>query len=364
MAWTERYVDASASGGGTGTSPADPWTLAEAHSNSTAGMRVNIKAGTYTVASVLSRSFSGVTSNPVWWRGYKTTTGDLDDIFDEEKTESTDIPLVNVTSGYLLEGGGFFFLSSIAFKSSSTGRPAVYLNGAYTKAWNCRFIYNLTTGGSAGSIKNTTQGVFANCFFENKDTSNSYEVVFDQGLENTYINCFFTGSGCKVVSQSAYGGFHGCVFDNLYEGITNSTRAISVNQCTFRDISQNAINTATGASLVCTNNYFSNVSGAAIASSSLNSNVFALGNVFQNVNTQMLNIYESTQFSSATDASDLFVDSSINDFTLKSSSNGYGSTQRCFGNGANSFRDIGAIQHQDPSGGGGATTISLHPLDA
>ena len=361
MAWTDRYVDASAAGGGTGTSPADPWTLAEAHSNSTAGMRVNIKAGTYTVASVLSRSFSGTTSNSVWWRGYKTTTGDLDDIFDEEKTESTDIPLVNITSGYLLESGGSFLLSSIAFKSSSSARPAFYLNGASTKAWNCRFIYNLTTGGSAGSVKNQLYGVFANCFFENKDTSNSYEVVFDQGVENTYINCFFTGSGCKVVSQNSYGGFHGCVFDNLYEGITNSSRGISVNQCTFRDISQNAINTAPGASLVCTNNYFSNVSGAAIASSSLSSNVFVSGNVFQNVSTQMLNIYESTQVSSATDGSDLFVDSSSNDFTLQASSNGYGSQQRCFGYGASSFRDRGAIQHQDPSGGGGAT---VHPLYA
>ncbi|MGB1649687.1 MAG: hypothetical protein ACPHEP_01550, partial [Acidimicrobiales bacterium] len=112
MAWTERYVDASASGGGTGTSASDPWTLAEAWNNSTGGMKVNIKAGTYTINTVLDRNLGGTSSNQVWWSGYKTTPGDLDELWSDQKTEGTDFPKINLTANYWIERGGHWWVSS------------------------------------------------------------------------------------------------------------------------------------------------------------------------------------------------------------------------------------------------------------
>ncbi|MFZ9077482.1 MAG: hypothetical protein ACO23H_03040, partial [Alphaproteobacteria bacterium] len=93
MAWTDRYVDASAAGGGTGTSPADPWTFGEAISNTAAGMRVNFKTGTYDTTTNTNVSSIGTTVyQPSWWRGYKTTVGDLDGKLTASPTDATEIP--------------------------------------------------------------------------------------------------------------------------------------------------------------------------------------------------------------------------------------------------------------------------------
>src|SRR5512138_3864162 len=84
MAWTERYVRSDAAGGGDGTTDAasganGSWTLAEAITNEAAGMRINIKAGTYTNTTT-DRTFAavGTTTAPIWLRGYKATAGDMD----------------------------------------------------------------------------------------------------------------------------------------------------------------------------------------------------------------------------------------------------------------------------------------------
>jgi hypothetical protein len=71
MAWTERFVTATAPGGGDG-SQGLPWTLAEGLTNLAAGMRLNLLVGTY----ARSASISVATGGPWVIQGYSSTPGD------------------------------------------------------------------------------------------------------------------------------------------------------------------------------------------------------------------------------------------------------------------------------------------------
>lgn len=71
-----RYVTATGAGSHDGTSEANAWTLAEAFTNAAAGMTINCKAGNYG-ALQLTLTTSGTQANPIIFRGYITTPGDI-----------------------------------------------------------------------------------------------------------------------------------------------------------------------------------------------------------------------------------------------------------------------------------------------
>jgi hypothetical protein len=108
MAYVERYMDASSSGGdgttsATGGANAAWADFGAAISGVGAGpaaspTRINIKAGTY-ANTTTGRAFNtaGAAAFPVWWRGYKTTIGDQD--ANNVAVAGTDIPLVTFTTG-------------------------------------------------------------------------------------------------------------------------------------------------------------------------------------------------------------------------------------------------------------------------
>lgn len=361
MAWTERFVDAAAVGGGTGTSAGDPWTFAEAHANSAGGMKVNVKAGSYTVTTALDRNFGATASNPVWWSGYKTTAGDSDDIFTNQKTEATDFPLVTVTSNYFIERGGYFYVSSMAWKSQSSNRPPLYALGAYNRSWNSKYIQDVAVTNQGAVTGGMSSSSFVNCIFEM--TSSSGTVIPSAG-NNLWHGCIITGSNCTAASQTGghYGTWVNCIFRDLANGVsfTGSTGNSSLVNCTFHNISGTAIATGASSNLQSVNNYFSNVGTAVSASSTAGTSLVA-NNAYESVTTEISNIFENLQIGSLNDATDKFVDSANDDFTLQSSSAGYASALPFMfqDSGVESHADIGAIQHADPSGGGGS---QFHPL--
>lgn len=367
MAWAERYVDASAAGGGTGTSTGDPWTLLEAFSNTAAGMRVNIKAGTYTLTSQQTVPAVGSQTDPVWWRGYVTTPGDLDGKLSSAPTDSTGIPLIQ-TNNNIVQSSNYFTGSGLSFLLTSGNRS--YLNNGSQGVYvNCKFRKNAAS--NSASVFGTSGRDFFSfhaCEFVVDGQISTSLVSVDIGA--MFHSCVFksevvqSSSGATSASGNRWSTYVGCVFDNLYCGLkAPSGGSIAVIGCTFVDMVDYGISVPQGCQGAnITGNYFSNIGGFVIGNSTGTtpadawSDCLIATNVYQNVGGQLENVANDRQFTALTDASDSFTDSSSGDYSLTSSSAGYEyGLKDLWGIGSTDYTDIGAVQHQGGSGGG--TTV-------
>jgi hypothetical protein len=365
MAWTEKYVTVSGGGLHDGSSEANAWTLAEAASNAAAGERHNIKAGTYTLTSNVTFNPSGVsTTSPFSLRGYKATIGDMDEGQTSQRVSGTDIPLIECT-GFIGFACRYSYgtVENIAVEIDSPSTHCCYVANQYGVVRRCSF--SITNSSNTAFLANrcffTTFTQFQDCSFSSPDNSGSlcsanrtsfhgcyfqggYDAIPNQGnLECAVTNCVFSGQTANAI-EFTYGG--GAIESN-----------------TFYDIGGNAIQIGTSAiQPVIKNNVFHTITGYAVVQSAGELECFAERNIYYNCTAgQFSNDEFSNRRNEITATSDPFVDAASNDFSLVSSSDGY--------NGAapkpydlldvNSGKDIGAIQHADPSGGGGAV---LHPL--
>jgi hypothetical protein len=184
------------------------------------------------------------------------------------------------------------------------------------------------------------------------------------GFNATISNCIIEGNGTGLFGTNVRRAIN-CIFLNHVKAVrTGSAPDLVIYGCTFVDCTTAIHVEAYPYGYIISNCYFSNCGTAILgdtAGANNYANILVTSCCYQNVTTQISGI--DSQVAPVTDASDEFVDSANNDYTLKSTSNGYSSqhpqtfAEYVIANG----RDIGAIQHQDPSGGGGAT---VHPLYA
>jgi hypothetical protein len=146
MAWTERYVRDDANGSGNGTTDANSgangaWTLAQALAGVAAGHRVNVRAGTY-ANTTTSRTFgtNGTATAPIWWRGFKTTAGDLDAQPTVNRVAGTDMPLLTFTTGVAAVNGTYQIFTDIHFFATNDGGAATVSVTPGAAQSNCVFI--------------------------------------------------------------------------------------------------------------------------------------------------------------------------------------------------------------------------------
>lgn len=371
MAWTDRYVSASASGFDNGTSESAPWTLQQAASGTTAGMRVNIKAGTYTLTTNLNitTTQSGTATDAVWWRGYKTTVGDLDEKFTGDKTAGTDIPTILTTDfGYFfINGTDFFHMSGLDFKSESANYSAIYDRADYSWRKNCRFYHSVQTTNEANDQAGTNK-TYINCEFSGQSASSTVYQLTDASNYSTYINCVFYGitpnSWNGVTTSTVLNAFIGCVFQNMRTAIT-ANGVVLVKNCTFVDISDTAIQFAS-TNIVCgsvvANNIFHDVTNYAIGSGSVNEGVMVYNNLYKSVGTRFQNMGDMPEFDGMAEvAASSFENKAIGNYQLASDSTGIGVGLGGFWPYPMSdFSDVGAAQSEATSGGGGIKPVSFN----
>jgi hypothetical protein len=154
MAITEKYVTVTGAGALNGTSEANAWTLALALTNAVAGDRVNIKAGTYTLAANMTPVGAGTVVRPIIWRGYNTTIGDLSvtSVIQDPKTLK-----LTTTNFPLISGGGswacvlstaYNMIEALKFTATGLNNGLVRLTGIGCSARLCSATQTSDIGGS------------------------------------------------------------------------------------------------------------------------------------------------------------------------------------------------------------------------
>ena len=300
MAWTERYVTASAAGSGDGSS-GSPWTLAEAIAAAAGGDRINVLAGTYAnTTSSLDFSAAGTTTAPIWWRGYKTTIGDQDAV--ATATKGTDIPNITFTTGQMTISGAFQKFSNIHIDSECvTTNGAVLISGTGCVVYRCRIINTAANSASRAMTTGSggTSALVAASYLSATTTA-------DLCLRATGING--NVSGCSVIGGTIGVGLYGngtalehsIIAGQAGDGVAFSTSGTKVQRCSFYGCDGNGINitsTPTSGGLV-SGCYFESINTAEKAAINNTSGtdtdlVKCIGNAFYDCTANYSGITES-----------------------------------------------------------------------
>ena len=340
MAITEKYVTVAGGGLHDGTSEANAWTFTEALANAVAGDRVNVKLGTHacTTASVVN----GTYADPIYVRGYVSTIGDLDALPLGTMVGGTDIPLVVGTGADIGFRGKWVNLSYIEFEGTSSSAAPWKLHDM-GQARSCRFkttnlnSFNLLTAGDC---------ILQDCYFYGG--AGLGNTVW--GADCTVINCVFQGINWANIRAVNAKHVVNCLFMDYDRPVQGDV--YQVTGCTFVNCGIGVNVTPFAHSSIVTSCYFSNCTSGVVSNGTANVTVNSC--CYHNVTTQITGV--DFQHFASVDATDQFVDSAGDDYTLLPTSNGYSSAMPNIlaGLGTVTKQDIGAIRHAD-AGGGGAT---------
>ena len=362
ITFTERYVTASASGGGTGTQ-ASPWTFAEALTNAAAGDRVNVQVGTY-AGDNTQMTADGTRTSPIVFRGYQTTIGDLDDNTDA-LVDGTEIPYITGA----VDGGGFntcnwTFLNHLSFRTTkdyNNNGWIVKLVHGYAR--RCKFV-NQASGAGSNNVYAITTGDttnFYDCYIASYGTSyglSNGKANHSVGNTFEYLGTSARGSNGMLAYRSV-----GNTYIRLNTGMTFSYEGnpILVNDCTFYDCS---VGVRTNPSVqdyartrTIANCYFANCTTGIASNLTDNSGFHVVNCGFYN-NTNNVGPNVPLLVNPKYDTSDPFVDSANYDLRLVSGSSGYGTAfpQRSYKTAELNNRDVGSMQHADPSASSGGSS--------
>lgn len=354
MAWTERYVRADAAGGGDGTTDTNSgangaWTMAEAITNAAAGMRINVKAGTYNSSTDFDLP-AGSISGTIWWRGFNSSIGDL-----ASANVSTNFPHFNFSSNAYLTLNGYIIFSNFKVTSvtATAGRGVIWINGPRCFVHRNVFIYNGST--------------ISECGVRISGAADFSQIV-ENWIESTYAVSYLcmqpTNAHCGWVKNYIKGGVNGIylvrplmVYGNIITGQSGSGIVADSNLTsapilhnTFYDIAGNGFTLGggvTGGSYLIAGNIFHTIGGDAIATGTAASCILADRNVYYSITGNQIDtqFLEQQQFNTVTASSSPLVDPANGDFRPQGDAIGVGVGNTFLGfPSLVGYRSAGAIQ--------------------
>lgn len=152
MAYAEKYVTADAVDGVGDGSESNPWSFSDALANATAGDRVNVQSGSYTIASGASLTNAGTSASFICFCGYNTTIGDLDEQGRNTDTSlnTTNFPVLSLSGNLVLSSYTLFMNFDIS--GAYNGDLIGDLNNDRMWIYQCK-VQNTYNGSSANGIR-------------------------------------------------------------------------------------------------------------------------------------------------------------------------------------------------------------------
>ena len=354
MAYAEKYVT-SASSGGAGTE-GDPWTLAEALTNATAGDRVNIQSDSGYALGADTVSGTGTVVQLLCFRGYNSSIGDLENLgWNSDGTlNTTNFPVITL-SGRLTTDNNLLLLQNLVFTGALSDMLVGTQSADYITIVECKFT-NTQNNSLAACVRLDNTAVVINCDLECSGAAHG--IVMDADSSARFFGCRFKGTEVdQIIVVIETGSVSGCLFEGPGIGIRNINPGVEtavVEGCTFYNL-EVAIQYSNAASLgvpILINNHVTDCvdyleflygGTANTAAIEINNRTRDNTNDRQGVGDGA-NIGEVTTDTGAEETD--YTNAGSSDFTLISTAPGKAT-------GVRQYTDIGAYQRQEAGGSGG-----------
>lgn len=357
MAITELYVRADADGSGNGTTDANSgangsFTWAQMLADTTAGpCRYNVKAGSYSrTTSNDTFTTAGTTALPRFIRGFNSTAGDLESNGRTlgSSLVTTNFPVITYTTGSLTVAA--FMIAEHLDVTGAKAGITVSLGGNGSRARRCKFS-NTNAASSPSAIACDT-GAFASCVLSDSDincTTTSTSATALSLSRGFATNCLCTCASGIAVASIGFGTLSNCMIRDSVTGISFTGTVIGAYACSFRNISGNYVSNAAANGAGSIENCVAWGSGGSSKWYNSATSVRAIMQQFNavgNMGAADTNEGDWPIYSEVTITADPFTSSTV--LTLNNTAGG-GAT--CRSAGLFSYRDIGALQHQESAGG-------------
>jgi len=319
--------------------------------------KINIK-GNLTLAASRTVSMNGAATAPVWFSGYNTNPGDLDN----DRTNSLAKPIWTVSAGNVLTCNGTLHLwSGLSIIGNRSGTVWQF-SGNFGMISRCR-SENQSSNAAALALSTANNQVVCYSWFKTPTTATTTGVI-NAGGNGTFIGCVADTGGIAGWNLGGVCTFIDCIcLNNVGAGILTATQRIIAINCTFYACTVDGIKwtgTPGNASAVigC---IFSGINGGAAITNGINNasgtntdNVYRACNDYYNVTNTEVGMGDSPSFFGQTESS--FPLTSSTDMTPIAGSNALANGfPGIFENETfNSYLNIGAIMQAATSGSGGS----------
>lgn len=235
---SETGAAATAKVGGPHASPT-PWnSTGFGGTNVPASTCINIKRATYTRPSANDTySINGLTTAPLWFRGYNTTPGDCDLDPTLAKPE-----LVLIATFQQTTSGAHQVWSSIRLTGIRSGTLWT-ASGALMTALRCQ-VENTSANAAAIAVTNSvTTARWLYCWFSTQTTGTTTGVV-STGSEGLFIGCVAAFGGIAGFNLTNGGTCHSCIaLNNTGAGFrsTSATSRVVLLNCTVYNSTSDGI---------------------------------------------------------------------------------------------------------------------------
>ena len=376
MAWSDHYgTEAGTDTYANSTNSGTPCSLATAVAGVAAGDRVNIKAGTYTISADLAFATAGTTTAPIWWRGYTSAIGDLDDA-GGSRIPVTDLPNIATTNvtDQITSAGAHQIWSNVAVASTCTDAGGAWNATGGNQRWIRCQIVNSQANTAARSLTTATTApnVLIGCRLQATTTATIANSI---GVFTKFIGChliggvttvttvgssflldytLISGFGANGLSCGSAGGVFMVTNSTIYSAATNAILVATIPTSGFIIVTNSILGG-------CTNGINNNTGG--------NTNgITLLGNHFYSCTNNLVGLTEQAGVTADLAAALFNIDNDTDPFVAKTSAN-YTLTATAVDKSAGfpgafddpsgtnvmtGYPDIGAVRHVDPAGSGGS----------